>query len=202
MPVAKHEAVGLVTKAAQAVRSDAVVWAVVRVLTFASLTALAAQVCIPVGRVPITLQTLAVLLTGFWLRPREAAAALGLYLTVGALGAPVFSLGAWGLGGATMGYLLGFVPAAWAISVLAHGRSDCLWRLVLAAGVGLAVIYAAGLLWLSTFPGGLKLALADGFVVFLGIAALKAAVAVAAVRAGATVTGRAGRARTAEADNE
>lgn len=190
MPVAKREAVGLVTRAAQTVRSDALVWAVVRVLGFAGLTALAAQVCIQVGRVPLTLQTLAVLLTGFWLRPREAAAALGLYLTVGALGAPVFSLGACGLGGLTMGYLLGFVPAAWVVSVLVHDRPDCLWRLVLAAGVGLAVIYAAGLCWLSTFPGGLQLALADGFVVFLGVAALKAAVAVAAVRAGATVTGR------------
>ena len=196
MPAAKREAVALVASAAQGVRRDALVWILMRVVGFAGLTALAAQVCIPAGRVPITFQTLAVFVTGFWLRPREAAGAMFLYLTVGAAGAPVFSAGSCGLGGLTAGYLLGFVPAAWLISLLAYNRSDCLGRLVLAAGLGLALIYATGLAWLSSFPGGWSQAVTDGFIAFLGIDALKVGVAVT------VITARPRRVSTAEDKSE
>lgn len=77
----------------------------------------AAQVSVPVpgSPVPQSLQTLAVVLVGAWLGPRDGVLALGLYIIVGAAGAPVFADGAGGpthLTGATAGYLAGFVVGA------------------------------------------------------------------------------------------
>ena len=68
-----------------------------------------------VSGVPITLQTLAVLLAGASLGPRRGAAAVALYLAVGTAGAPIFAgrmggFGAWA--GPTAGFLGGFVISA------------------------------------------------------------------------------------------
>lgn len=76
---------------------------------------------IPLGPVPITLQTLGVMLTGIVLGARGGALALGLYLLVGAVGAPVFAGGSGGLhvfAGPTVGFLIGFVLAAFVIGLL------------------------------------------------------------------------------------
>jgi biotin transport system substrate-specific component len=156
------------------------------VVGFALLTALAAQVRIPVpgSPVPITLQTLAVLMVGFCLRPREAAAAMGLYLVAGLAGMPMFAVAAEGF---TNGYLAGFLIAAPVVSVLSHGHRDQLSRLILAALAGTAVIFVCGVTWLALVIGDLKPALAAGLLPFVPGAVAKIAVAVAAVRAGAAV---------------
>ncbi|MCU1537412.1 MAG: biotin operon repressor [Humibacillus sp.] len=80
---------------------------------------------IPVGAVgvPITLQTLAVMLTGLVLGPVRAAAAVALYLLVGFVGLPVFSRGASGLqvlAGPTAGYLVSFLVAALVLGLAAR----------------------------------------------------------------------------------
>ena len=86
-------------------------------LTFATLTALAAQIRIPLPftPVPITMQTAIVLSAGLVLGPIWAFASMAIYIVAGALGAPVFSGGASGvaaLTGPTAGYLLGFIVAS------------------------------------------------------------------------------------------
>lgn len=78
---------------------------------------------IPVGGlgVPITLQTLAVMLTGLALGPARAFAAVGLYLLLGFAGLPIFSGGRSGLGvlaGPSAGYIFGFLLAATAVGAL------------------------------------------------------------------------------------
>ena len=87
-----------------------------RVAVFAALVAaMALTPAIPLGPVPITLQTLGVALTGLCLGPWRGFAAMALYLAVGAAGLPVFSSGAAGIGiliGPSGGYLLSFPPAA------------------------------------------------------------------------------------------
>ena len=88
-------------------------WLVVAVL----LVALAAQVSVQVPGTPVpqSLQTLAVVVVGAWLGPRDGALALALYIVVGAAGLPVFADGASGavhLAGPTLGYLVGFVAGA------------------------------------------------------------------------------------------
>jgi biotin transport system substrate-specific component len=106
--------------------------------------------------VPVTAQTLGVMLAGILLGGRRGAAAAGVVVLLVAVGLPVLSGGRGGLGvlyGPTAGFLLGWVPGAWVTGVLAH-RSSALGRgrvvgLALAAVVGgIGVVYTAGALWL------------------------------------------------------
>lgn len=87
-----------------------------RIAVFAALVAaMALTPPIPIGVVPITLQTLGVALAGLCLGPWRAFAAMVLYVAVGAAGLPVFSGGAAGIGvliGPKGGYLLSFPLAA------------------------------------------------------------------------------------------
>ncbi len=128
------------------------------VVAFALLTAAGAMVRIPVpgSPVPITLQTLFVLLAGMTLGPRLGAASMAFYLLLGMTGYHVFAAASWGAGtvlGPTGGYLLGFVlaqPVVGGIARLGNGR----WPALLAAAVaGYAVIFAAGLVWLNLWTG-------------------------------------------------
>lgn len=80
-----------------------------------ALLAVSAYVTIPLGTVPVTLQVFVVVLASLLLRPGWAAAAMGVYLLMGAAGLPVFSGGLGGFGvlaGPTGGYLIGFAVAA------------------------------------------------------------------------------------------
>jgi biotin transport system substrate-specific component len=94
------------------------------IAVFAALVAGSALIAaIPVGGlgVPITLQTLAVMLTGLALGPGRAFAAVGLYVLLGLAGLPIFSGGRSGLGvlaGPSAGYIVGFVFAATAVGWL------------------------------------------------------------------------------------
>ena len=87
---------------------------------FAALTAAISPFKIPLGftPVPITLQTLAVLMSGAMLGPYYGALAMILYVVVGVLGLPVFAGGGSGIGailGPTGGYLMSYFIAAFAI---------------------------------------------------------------------------------------
>ena len=74
----------------------------------AGVTAVAAQIAIPTPPVPFTLQVLAVILSGLLLGLRHGALAQAVYVSVGAVGVPVFAEFSGGLGvllGPTGGYL-------------------------------------------------------------------------------------------------
>src|ERR1044072_1187364 len=93
------------------------------VIAFSLLNALAAQIAIPIGPVPITMQTFAVTLTGALLGSRLGAAALIAYLIEGAVGLPFFAAGTAGLGvllGPTGGYLVSFPAAAYITGAFAE----------------------------------------------------------------------------------
>lgn len=159
-------------------------WLVVcQVFGFCALTALLAQVRIPLPgtAVPMTLQSLAVLLTGYLLPVRRAVAAMVLYIALGIAGLPVFATASAGLWGATGGYLLGFVLAAALISLL-KGASPGLARLTMAGIVGTIAIFAVGVPWYAVSTGSLSAAVAGGLIPFLPKAVLQLGVAVAAVR--------------------
>lgn len=128
------------------------------VLGGAALVALIAQVEIPLKPVPMTLQTLAVLLVGAALGWKRGAASMTTYLLAGAAGLPVFAGGSAGLAkfaGPTGGYLLSYVFAAalvgWLVQRYALDRKPAGAALaMLAASV---VIYALGLTWLGLVTG-------------------------------------------------
>src|SRR5919205_2056036 len=143
------------------------------VLGFSLLTALAAQVVVPLPwtPVPLTGQTFAVLLTGALLGPRLGALAMLAYLAEGAAGLPFFRGGAGGVGhlsGPTAGYLFAFPAAAYVTGVLAERGWDR--RFVSAAAamaLGSLAILAGGWAWLAVFYRTATEAFAAGVLPFL-----------------------------------
>jgi biotin transport system substrate-specific component len=141
------------------------------ILTGSWLVALFAQVEIPLQPVPITGQTFAVLLVGALLGSKRGAAAMIAYIAQGGLGLPFFAGGAAGMGiltGATAGYLLGFVGAAYAVGWLAErGLERSVRTSILPFLVGTVIIYVFGVAWLSILLGSLSKALQFGMLPFV-----------------------------------
>ena len=149
------------------------------VLIMTLLTVLAAQISVPLPftPVPFTLQPMLVLLGGAALGARLGATSQILYLALGIAGLPVFAAspmlpqGAPRLLGPTGGYLMAYPIAAFVVGYLAErGFDRRYWRSFLAMAVGLAMIFACGVIWLATFaaPGaGLSGAIAAGFTPFV-----------------------------------
>lgn len=157
----------------------------------AALLAAGAFLHVPLGPVPISLQTMFVLLCGFVLGPWRGLLAVGLYLLAGFAGLPVFSGGASGLAhflGPTGGYMIGFLPCA-AIAGLAvrnvekQGRAPSLASLAGYGALGLLAVYALGVPRLAMILNvGLGKAFGVGMLPFLPGAALKLAGACVAAR--------------------
>jgi biotin transport system substrate-specific component len=113
---------------------------------FAVLTAVGAQVRIPLPLVPITLQVLFVFLSGVLLPPRAALLSMVLYLAMGLLGLPVFA----GESGPsivlhpTFGFLVGFILSAWTISMIVSAKGQSFPVCFAACLAGMGVIYGIG----------------------------------------------------------
>jgi biotin transporter BioY len=123
------------------------------VVAFSLLTALSAQIIIPIGLVPITGQTFAVLLTGALLGSRLGAAAMIAYLIEGASGLPFFQQGHSGLPyllGPTGGFLVAFPAAAFVTGAFAeHGWDKKFLTAAAAMAIGSVLILLSGWAWLS-----------------------------------------------------
>lgn len=124
---------------------------------FAAAIAIGAQVEVPLGEVPFTLQSFFVLLAGFLLGSRRGALAAAIYLAAGACGLPVFAGGAAGierLAGPTAGFLWGFLPMAAITGLAIRGGS---WRgwcsALLWGGLATVALLALGLPWLALSRG-------------------------------------------------
>jgi biotin transport system substrate-specific component len=131
--------------------------AAVGVVAFALATTFGAQVAVPLPGtpVPITLQTLFVVLSGVVLGPRLGALSAMTYLLVGAAGAPVFSNGGAGvpwLLGPTGGYLLA-APAAAAGAGWGAGANGSALRSLAGLTLGVVARYVGGISWLFAVPG-------------------------------------------------
>ena len=137
----------------------------VGIVAFALATVFGAQIAVPVPLtpVPITLQTLFVILAGAVLGPRGGAASMALYVGIGAMGAPVFSNGGAGIAwllGPTGGYLLSYPASAFVVGVVtAPGKKksekSAASALLLIAGLVLGVLvqYVGGLTQLALLTG-------------------------------------------------
>ena len=145
-----------------------------------ALTTAGAWLKIPLGPIPISLQTLFVLLSGVTLGPLLGAGAMGIYLAIGLVGLPVFTAGG-GPGylfSPTFGFLLSFPLASFTTGWIGRpgkeNESIKPIRMVAAFSAGTAVIYLIGIPWLGlnlmlvqnkTFGAGTLLML--GMVPFL-----------------------------------
>jgi biotin transport system substrate-specific component len=148
-----------------------------RDLIYAAL--LAALTCVlsfvtiplPISSVPITGQTLAVMLAGCVLTTRQAAFSMITFLLLGIIGLPVFAGGASGMpeiAGPRGGYLIGFLIGAIVISLL-KGKNNNIVRLGIANVTGgIVAIYIFGVLRLSLYKGlGLHAAIVGGALPFI-----------------------------------
>jgi biotin transport system substrate-specific component len=126
------------------------------ILSGAVFTAYAAQLVIPMWPVPITAQTLAVLLVGSVLGATRGAISLIVYFSMGAMGLPVFSAATSLSFGPTFGYLVGFIAAAALIGYLSErGWHKSVTGVLGSFAIANSVIYVFGLPWLAFALGTL-----------------------------------------------
>jgi len=164
--------------------SNALIKEITYVLSAVLMMAALSRITIPLLPVPVTGQTLGVLLTGIMLGRKRAVATMITYIAMGIIGFPVFANGAFGLAtliGPTGGYLLGFIPAAYVMGFLGEkGWYKHVLTAISALVIGHAIVFATGLLWLSNFAGWSNV-LAIGLVPFLPGAVIKTLVAFALI---------------------
>jgi|SRR5208337_752267 len=171
--------------AAKASFARALFWTIAGSLALA----VSAKLEVPFYPVPMTLQSLVVLLLGPALGSGLAAATVALYLLEGFLGLPVFAGATAGptyFFGPTAGYLAGFLVAAWIVGALSERGSSRSWRGAISTmAAGHYFVFVLGFSWLACLLGPAK-ALAIGVVPFLWATVLKTLLAVALVRAAPT----------------
>lgn len=159
-----------------------------RVAIFAALIVVLGMVTVPIpGGVPITAQTLGVMLAGAVLGPRLAPLSVLLVLVLAAVGLPVLAGGRGGLGvfvGPTAGYLLGWLVGVIVVGLIVRSGRMSWWRIALGVVVGgILVVYFCGVP-VTALVLGLDLgSTALASLVFLPGDLLKAAAATALVLA-------------------
>jgi len=140
------------------------------IAALATLTAVGAHIRVPLEPVPITLQTLFVLLAGALAGPARGLLSQSIYVFGGVLGVPLFAGSMTGLAvlaGPTGGYLLGFVVAPLLIGRLINRRTGFRWTLFVFS-LGSLAILSLGVLHLALFTAGdLSAALRMGILPFV-----------------------------------
>jgi biotin transport system substrate-specific component len=194
---ARHFPLASVLWPEQAGKNSGIVRAVLLVALGTALLTLSAKVNLPLPYVPMTLQTLAVLMIGATYGWRLGSATLIAYLAEGALGMPVFAGPVGGLApllGPTGGYLVGFVAGAFVTGWLAErGWDRSVTLLFVAMAIGHAAIFVAGFVWLAFGIGlGAEKAWLVGVVPFVAASVVKNALAAALVPAGWRLADRRG----------
>lgn len=159
----------------------------VLVSLFTALTAIGAFLSIPIGNVPITLQSMFTILAGLLLGPRLGALSQLIYVILGLSGVRIFagfSGGPQTVFSPSFGFLLGFILSAYVVGKITHGeRSIGLKRIFFATLMGTLTIYLFGVPYMYmilnnvmakaiSFPTALK----TGCLIFLPGDLLKAIV--------------------------
>jgi biotin transport system substrate-specific component len=169
-------------------------WDAVLVVGAAAFVGALAQISIKLSftPVPITGQTLGVLLAGTALGWRRAAASMALYALAGLAGVPWFAGHEHGYVGASFGYIVGFFFAAAVCGFLAQRGADrSVLRSIPAMIAGEIVIYLIGVTWLAVdLHVGAATALHLGFTPFIIGDSIKAAIAAGLLPAAWWLAGR------------
>lgn len=143
------------------------------VALFSSFISISAYIIIPLpfSPVPITAQSLVVMMAGSLLSVTHATTSVLIFLLLGGIGLPVFSKGQSGFGiifGPTGGYLIGFLIAAFVISFITRDKKN--FKRFLTANLigGVLIVYIIGVSWLSISSNiGIEKAILVGAVPFL-----------------------------------
>lgn len=169
----------------------------IRIMTLVGLMVAVCGICaqiaipLPFSPVPLTLQTLAIMVAAMMLGPRWGTLVMLVYVAAGSVGIPVFAQAKAGIGalaGATGGFIWGFIPGAFVMGILAgETKKDLKFiKAIVAALAGLAIIYSCGVIQLSIVAGlSIGQAILVGALPYLPLEAVKillAAKIVSAVR--------------------
>lgn len=122
----------------------------------AAVLCILGPLALPIGPVPISLATFAVLLAAYVIGPIKSAISCLIYLAVGAIGLPVFSGFQGGfakLAGPTGGYLLGYLFLALIAGYFIQHFNNKTWMHFIGMCLGTAVLYAIGTFWLAHVAG-------------------------------------------------
>jgi len=168
----------------QAIQTNTIAISIIKVVFGALALWASAEVTIPLKPVPVTLQTLTMMIIGLTYTPMLAVSTISTYLLAGASGLPVFTNFQGGISymmGPTCGYLVGFwfscnfmphFAKVYGMSVL-----SIFWNCLM----GQALIYIPGVLWLSGFIG-FEAAIYKGFVVYIPSGLIKMFILIATIR--------------------
>lgn len=158
----------------------------VQIIFGVGLLFLCSEHSIPLKPVPITLQTVGVMIIALCYNKTNAMKTIIAYVSLGALGVPVFVAYRSGLSvlfGANGGYYFGFILCVYVIAILREKFGEKSWyHLVAYSLLGTCSVFLIGLPWLGYFIGPQK-AIEFGLLPFIIPGCLKAFVTVAAVRA-------------------
>ena len=153
--------------------------AAIGVAFFILATALGAYVRIPVPGtpVPITLQTFFVVLSGAVLGKKLGPASQAAYISLGAIGCPIFQGYAFGLAhifGPTGGYLMGFMAASLLTGKLLEKGTSSIFKIITSFVAGNIALYTMGVLWLMLiYRINFMSAIAIGVLPFLAAETVK-----------------------------
>jgi biotin transport system substrate-specific component len=142
------------------------------VVSFSILTAISAQISIPIKPVPFTLQTMIVLLAGAFLGAKNGAYSQVIYLFLGAIGLPVFAQtadGTMGLArliGPTGGYLIAFPVAAYLVGYLTERNQKYLTLIISMFAAELVVIFVGTLYLFAAYLHNFADAVKAGAAIF------------------------------------
>lgn len=124
---------------------------------FAAIMCICGPISIPLpGLVPISLGTFVIYLAGAVLGKKRAAVAVGLYILLGLVGLPVFTLGRGGFSaliGVTGGYIVGFIPMVLIIGIFADMKTSSHWAMIPGMALGTAVMYTSATMWYMVITG-------------------------------------------------
>lgn len=124
-----------------------------RISLMLALLVVCSQFAVPIGPVPITLQTLIILIIGLVLPAKMAVITTGLYLVIGLIGMPVFAQGTGGFHSVlspSFGFILSFIPATWFMAkFLEKSPLNSHVSHMVAVIIGNAIIYSVGLLYMN-----------------------------------------------------
>lgn len=162
----------------------------VLIAMFTALTAIGAQLSIPLKPVPFTLQILFCMYSGILLGAKRGAISQIVYVLLGLMGLPIFAGAKGGPGmimSPTFGYLLGFIACSFVVGLISERiKKKNIIKLLVATLSGLSVVYIIGVPYLyiilnyvlgveTTVTGAIK----TGFVVFLAQDLIKCAIVAA-----------------------
>ncbi len=167
-------------------RSRGIGGSVVLVAAGSVALAISAKIQVPFWPIPMTMQSLVVLMIGIAYGGKLAAATVLAYLAEGLAGLPVFAGAAAGpayLIGPSAGYLVGFLIAASGIGWLAQrGWDRSIARISVAMALGHVLLFVPGVVWLAILFGWPQ-AVAVGVTPFIAATIVKTGLGVALVAA-------------------